>query len=228
MSIECVTLVMYGLRNVSPAQKLLMMILAEHARRGSAVAWPRVGKLADLACLKRRQVQENLRKLTRAEWISVEGSGKGGHALSTRYRVNVERLMKSATEYVRDDKKFKNGAEQRALIGALRCAVTTSLTSERRPAQGTAQFSASNGAPKHANGALDRSPTVRPSAPEPVLNPLLTGFEPDAHARASGGASTVSQTANPLIERIKPERPRQRSREEQLAFVAANMKDTGT
>src|SRR5262245_51722624 len=103
MSIECVTLVMYGLHGVSPAEKLLALILAEHCRRGSAVAWPRVEKLADLACLKRRQVQENLRKLERAGWLVAQGSAKGGHALSTRYRISVECLIEPAADYVRDD-----------------------------------------------------------------------------------------------------------------------------
>jgi hypothetical protein len=77
-------------------------------------------------------------------------------------------------------------------------------------------------------GDTNLQKTVTPLPPEPHLSLPSTGFEPPAHARPSGGTSTVSKTPNPLVERMKLERPRQRSREEQVAFVAANAKGRST
>lgn len=94
MAIEHVSAVLHGLFGVDPSTKLVMLILAEHARRGSALAWPSMANLSRLTCIDERQVQRILRKLVADAWIEIDKLSKGGRGRGNTnvYRLNMPRL----------------------------------------------------------------------------------------------------------------------------------------
>ena len=92
MAVEHVTAVLHGLFGVDPSEKLVMLILAEHARRGADYAYPSVPTLARLACLKDRQVQTILGNLVRNHWLSVEVASRGGRSKTNVYRLNTPQV----------------------------------------------------------------------------------------------------------------------------------------
>jgi hypothetical protein len=86
----------HGILDVHPSQKLVALVLAEHALKGSALAWPSVETIARLSCLKRRQVQTILRELVRDGLVEVEKASVGGRlgdgSAGDRFPVYFSRL----------------------------------------------------------------------------------------------------------------------------------------
>src|SRR5205823_5358968 len=93
MAVEYVDAVLRGLFGVTPTTKLVAVVLAEHAGRGSGgVSWPSIDTIACLAGIDPRNVRRHIAILVEAGWILPISSRKGGRAKSTHYRLNVETM----------------------------------------------------------------------------------------------------------------------------------------
>jgi hypothetical protein len=153
MSARLMIAVMRGAFGLTPAQKLVLIALAEHARQ-NAEAWPSVSTLAYFGCLKRRQVQVILRALVAADWLKLVRPSKGGRgpAGTAHYKLNLARM-----------------SEVRPANSALECTVAA-------PANSALECTVA-GAPKCAVNAIQvrskRQTSAHSSAHEPVKNLLL-------------------------------------------------------
>jgi hypothetical protein len=189
MAIEHVTAVLHGMFDVDPTAKLLMLILAEHARKGSnAVAFPSVDRLAHLACLERRQVQYQLRELEAAGYLHVQQGG--GRNRPNAYHINLHKL---AAELRKErigvhGNGGGNGAAERTVSKAVKGAPECTAPYKERVQS------------KGLKGALHGKKTVHPSAPEPEVEPFNRG-----PMEISTG--TEARTGNP-IERSETAEPR--------------------
>ena len=214
MAIECVDVVLRGLRNVTPAQKLVALILAEHARRGTdGAAWPSVPTISDLAGTSERQVQRDLRALVAAGWVSAEKVSRGGRP--TVYRLNLKRLAESA-------------AAHKAAAARKRGTVTPTSPSALAPTVTSATPNGDTGVTPTVTSATSNGDTHVTQA---FKNRLLTGIEP---ARADAHDAAVVDPALPLLlfEKFKgrkgtpaPEptaEDLERRKAEQLARLAAH------
>lgn len=165
MAIEHVSAVLHGLFGVDPSEKLVMFILAEHARRGSALVWPSMATISRLSCLTDRQVQRILRKLISDGWLELEKFSKGGRGrLNTNiYRLNMERLLITSAK----------GDTHTTLKGDTH----TTLNGDKGDTHVTLK-----GDMKGVQGCHGRQSRVTPMSPKPVLTgikePVLSEPEP--------------------------------------------------
>jgi hypothetical protein len=74
--------------------RLVMMALAAHAKALEpwAPVWPSVARLAAMAGLSERRVQQSLKELRAAGWLTAAGSTTGGREHSTRYVIATARV----------------------------------------------------------------------------------------------------------------------------------------
>lgn len=216
MAVQHVSAVLHGLFGVDPSAKLIMMILAEHARRDTALAWPSISTLARLSCLKPRQVQNIVHNLTRGGWLSLTQPSKGGRGRCNIYRINIERLIA-----VRRGNDAARQMETVTSNGAAECAVSDKASSAAdrmatavNGIRQTMQSDPLNHADKRGNGAVKQPETMQPAAPEPVLGRYITGLEPGG----AQAAATSRERSTPLlrkqeIEPVPQERKRDASNE---------------
>ena len=226
MAIECVDVVLRGLRNVTPAQKLVALILAEHARRGTdGAAWPSVPTISDLAGTSERQVQRDLRALVAAGWVSAEKVSRGGRP--TVYRLNLKRLAESAAAHKAAAAR-KRGTVTPTSPSSKRQTVTPTSPSALAPTVTSATPNGDTGVTPTVTSATSNGDTHVTQA---FKNRLLTGIEP---ARADAHDAAVVDPALPLLlfEKFKgrkgtpaPEptaEDLERRKAEQLARLAAH------
>ena len=211
MAVQHVSAVLHGLFGVHPSVKLVMLVLAEHARRESGVAWPSMNTLARLSCLERRQVQVIVKSLVADGWLSLERANKGGRGQTNAYRINIGRL----TEVRRQNDAARctvsavsNRAAEPTVSGTTNGAAEHAVRVVDEARQ-TMQSDPPNRAVDRRNDAAEGFETMQPAAPEPVLNRYITDFEPGgAHAAAT---SRERSTPPSRRQKIKPG-PQKRTR----------------
>lgn len=234
MAVEHVTAVLHGLFHVDPSAKLVMLIIAEHARRGSSLSWPSIETIARLACLQRRQVQAIITRLVELGWLVLErhggGRSKDRGGLSNVYRINVERLdsarRNGAAERTVNDAAGNtlNGAVGNTVNGAVQRTVTQELSTDDddlstetgATVQPTAPLTVQSSAKK---GAVEGGEGCSPASKKGAAGCLQTGFEPEvnstgtttgamrAHApEANDSIRSIGQIANRLKKKMEPER----------------------
>jgi hypothetical protein len=192
VAIEHVSAVLHGLFDVTPSAKLVMLILAEHSRRGAnALSYPSVDRIADMACLSAREVQFILRELKDAGYLHVITGG--GRARPNQYRLNLERLAL-------EQRKRCNGVH-RKLSTKGETDFTVSNT-ER------VKSDARKGETLPSKGCSPLRERVKPTSPEPgltgtSLEPGLTGRPVDKFV----GSESSQKTETPIDKdpRPKPE-----------------------
>lgn len=94
MSASAVRAVLFGVPDIDPTAKLVLIVIAEHAneKRGDGMAWPSIETIARLACVSERPVQRHLRQLVADGWLFVEQHSVGGRGRTTVYRLNLARM----------------------------------------------------------------------------------------------------------------------------------------
>jgi hypothetical protein len=179
MAVEFVNLVLRGAFGVHPTAKLLLVILAEHARRGTGgIAFPSVATQARLACISRRQVQSHLRVLVHEGWLIPAGCAQGGRKLAAIYRINVSKMQASTNT--------QKGEAHRTLSAA--------ENAEKGAVQRTERVR-----PTSPQPVLNRNY-------EPVLNPRSAPANLAEHSNRK--AETAYQENEPRGATPKPEIPR--------------------
>jgi len=215
-----VGLVLTGMAGVDPSAKLIAIILADCANLShQGVSFPSIATIMQRSNLSERQVQYHLRELTASNWIMPEGATHGGRGHATRYRLNLAKLRAAVG---------KDGAEK----GAADCTLTD-------PVKGAADRRVSEpvkGAMQGKKGAMDGIKRVQPIAPEPegtvrdrekvaaavlgLRSTLLKKIQPEKQPEKMPDATVQAQP----IEQ-PPDRP-QRTQEEQIAWIAAQLRNT--
>jgi hypothetical protein len=78
---------------VPSGAKLVAVALAEAANiKHGGVAWPSVETISRKASLSTNQTRAHLQLLEARGWTAKENAGTGGAGVTTRYRLNLERL----------------------------------------------------------------------------------------------------------------------------------------
>lgn len=227
MAVEHVTAVLHGLFNVDPSAKLVMLIIAEHARRGSALSWPSIETIARLACLQRRQVQAIITRLVELGWMALERKGGGRTkdrgGVPNVYRINMPRLLGARTNdaaerTVKDAAdNTVNSAPGNTVNDAAQCTVSQDLSTEQPlTVQSTAPLTVQSDAKK---GAVEGGQQCSPLPKKGAAGCLQTGFEPELHRtgtstgsmhaqarEASDSVRSIGQLANRLKKKMEPER----------------------
>ncbi len=174
MSIEAVAAVLDGVTDVDPTAKLVLVVLAEYARRGSALTWPSVPTIARRASVSERRVQKHLATLRAAGWIAIERDSHGGRGRDNTkvYRLNIEQM---------------NGDAGVTLGNRVRVMRASPFQTRKGDADGTSRVM-----PVAIKGDADGMPRVMPASPEPVLTGTTTGKNrKGARERAQGAASAA-------------------------------------
>jgi hypothetical protein len=196
MAIEHVSAVLHGCFGVDVSAKMVLLIIAEHARRGQrAVAYPSVARLARIACLHERQVQYLLRELAAAGWLIIENGG--GRHRPNLYHLNIERMhdnIKKGCSTVQGNDTEK---------GAPQCRVSEDETVQPSAPHRTDKRCTEpvDNPEKGCTGTAER---VHCTAPEPVL----TGTSMNRFSRTHAHAPTREDhdaPAKPIDKRPPPE-----------------------
>lgn len=84
---------MRGALGIEPSEKLVLLIYAEHARKGSAAkAWPAIASVAARACMQEKQARRIVHNLVQKEFLLVVQTSRGGAGKTTVYQLNMTRL----------------------------------------------------------------------------------------------------------------------------------------
>lgn len=204
-----VSLVLDAVHDVEPSVKLTLIALADAANSDSAGrAWPSVATLAIRTDRHERQIRMDLRELEAHHWIERLGTGQGGRGKATTYALRVD-LMAAALD------PRKAAAHYRVLRKI------PGITLPPMPQLNPAVSSTKPGS---------EAPETRQStAPEPELK----AFEPEISEPARARTPAEVQQAIAQLAKIKtmrkktdpePEEKRERSRAEQMAWVADQLR----
>jgi hypothetical protein len=106
LAVNYIGKVLRGVRGIVPAQKLILVVLADYARAPGGESWPSVATIAWEAGINRRQVSDHLARLCESGWLQIVGSNRGGRKQTTRYKLNLARIYGDAeqAEYRRTEK----------------------------------------------------------------------------------------------------------------------------
>lgn len=207
MSVFAVTSVLHGALGIDPTQKLILLVIAEHANRDSGGrAWPSIATIARLGCVTDRRVQYNLRALEAAGWLSIEQRSAGGRGRTSVYRLNLPRMRQNML-----------------LKGAADGTVGQHGGPPQRVPQTAPLPVAETVPPATGNGAAGGKKTLLPAAPEPSNEPN-TNREPrrESTQQIDGDASLRNRlkkieggTGKKLVmQAVPPKRAKTREEEE--------------
>lgn len=200
-----VSLVFDAVRDLDRGQLCTLLALADNANQShNGRTWPSLATIAQRAACSERQVRYDLRIIEQKSWVVRVSTGEGGRGRATTYELRIDRMLEQLTE---DKQKIyrrmmaqKPGNELPRIVKNTR--QSTSLNPE-------AHFN------KPGNGLHK---TRQPIAPEPEV----TGIEPErtSPAPAIPPPDFVKAAIGKISRKVTdPERPQQRTREEQLAYV---------
>jgi hypothetical protein len=210
LAVEFVDLVLRGAFELDPTAKLILVCIAERANINSGgVAWPSVTTLARECGIGTRQIKHQLHGLIVAAWIEPVGSTVGGRGQPTHYKLNLRRMAEAKT---------KDEARRTLLLPRMGDASRTVSDQEM------VKPSAEKGELQRAMGVVQRTERVKPTAPEPEVEPESKPEVEPSHPVANANRSdNQSMDLKPLIRKLKCEpegSTRGMSREEQLAWIA--------
>jgi DNA-binding MarR family transcriptional regulator len=173
---------------VNPAERLVLLCLADHAHHDGTNAWPAVGRVAKRTSLSRRGVQKALRRLANKGLILSQS----GVRRSVLYALNVEQMT--------------------ALIRSVDCEPRSqSMTPHCEPGSQSATIStpddcesgSGRGEPDSGRGEPS-APHCEPRSPDPDLNrhlnhqgrKCLGANAPDFHALKHLATTVCRESAN--------------------------------
>jgi hypothetical protein len=94
------SLVLDSVRDLTRGELLTLIAFADRAPFGKKTAptdvgraWPSLADIAERTRASERQVRNDVRVIERREWMRAEGSKIGGRKLTSRYRLNVEKML---------------------------------------------------------------------------------------------------------------------------------------
>jgi hypothetical protein len=166
-----VSLVMDGLVGVDPSAKLVVVVLADCANQNAGgIAFPSIATIARRTGICERQVRDHLRKLEVEDWISREGATHGGRGMTTRYRLNLRRLLTVAA--------LEKAAAERRVSEKKGGSASPGINGENPAVQPTKP-----GSVEHETRQFT---AINPAAHRPRTGsePFRTGIEPGAHAKS--------------------------------------------
>jgi len=98
MCFNLVHQVIYGDHNLTQSEKLVLIVLAEHAKEDHGwECWPTVERLMRASCSSRRTVQRALRSLEDMGYIRIAKHSTGRPGEPTTYWVNAEYVARGAS-----------------------------------------------------------------------------------------------------------------------------------
>lgn len=217
MSGHFVSVVMTGLKGVDPSAKLVAVALADCANANhGGVAFPSIGTLVARTGICETQVRVHLRRLETDGWIAREGSANGGRGMTTRYRLNLARML-TVSEAAK--------AAPNRRVSEVKGDSAPPGIADRNPAVHRTK-------PGSAVSETRRSTAENsvPHRPRTGSEPSLTGIEPRARAPAvSIGPKTPPQIVTPFRGTLRgePEQRRQMTAAEQIDYCNRHIEKGG-